>query len=434
MNTRMLNVILVGLNLSFLGVIGLLIYLQKTTPPPPVELLPARLLTNTVTQIAVRKINATNLLAALASRNVSWANLESTNYYVYIANLRAFGVPEETIRDIIIADVSKMYGRQRAALRAQEERPKFWHTGEAWETDGASNPALRRQLRELEEEQRELLRQLLGIDYKAELTKYWEGEDPQERKYDFLSPEKRDKLVALQEKYEALEQELYSRTKGLIMDEDQEQLRRLEKQREAEMAQLLTPQELEDYQVRHSATANSLRYQLSGFEPTEEEFRKIFHLQKTFDDEFSTGFDATDEKQADIRARAQQNAQEALDEEIKKVLGDQRYTEYQRAQDGDYKALVQLAERFEMPREVASKVYEMKMEAQRQKQAIETAANLTDEQRQGALDAIARETERSVAQIMGDKIFKAYRRANGQWINNLTALPEPELPITEPEQ
>src|SRR6266850_8414157 len=83
--------------------------------------------TNTVTQIAVRKINATNnLLAALAGRPLNWRALESTNYVLYIENLRAFGCPEETIRDIIITDVAKLYARHRAELRRQLQPYKFW--------------------------------------------------------------------------------------------------------------------------------------------------------------------------------------------------------------------------------------------------------------------------------------------------------------------
>src|SRR3954462_879248 len=35
-----------------------------------------------------------------------WASVESPDYREYIANLRAIGCPEETIRDIVIADVN----------------------------------------------------------------------------------------------------------------------------------------------------------------------------------------------------------------------------------------------------------------------------------------------------------------------------------------
>src|SRR5438477_10715956 len=38
----------------------------------------------------------------------NWSSVESADYKRYIANLRATGCPEETVRDIIIADVDKL--------------------------------------------------------------------------------------------------------------------------------------------------------------------------------------------------------------------------------------------------------------------------------------------------------------------------------------
>ena len=71
-------------------------------------------------------------------RPFRWNQLESTDYRTYIANLRGIGCPEQTIRDIITADVDGVFGRQRdqltkstagasikdtlAALRRQEDQ------------------------------------------------------------------------------------------------------------------------------------------------------------------------------------------------------------------------------------------------------------------------------------------------------------------------
>src|SRR5688572_32003954 len=38
-----------------------------------------------------------------------WRKVESPDYRKYIANLRLIGVPEETIRDLIVADVCQLY-------------------------------------------------------------------------------------------------------------------------------------------------------------------------------------------------------------------------------------------------------------------------------------------------------------------------------------
>jgi len=272
---------------------------------------------------------------------------------------------------------------------------------------------------------------LLGVDYRTEMNRYWLDENYEERMYGFLPAEKQDQLRALQSKYDDLEQEIYTRSKGMLLDEDQEQLRRIEKQRESELAQVLTPEELEEYQLRNSSTANSMRAQMTGFQPSEEEFRKIFRLQKVFENEFSQAFDATDDAQAQIKARAQQDAQDALNEEIKKTLGDKRFAEYQRAQDPDYRTLTQVADRFQLSPDVVNRVYGMKQEAERQKAALEANTLITDEQRQAALAGIAKETERTLAPIMGPS-WSAYLKAGGNWIRNLGTPQEPqEFPLTQ---
>jgi hypothetical protein len=49
-----------------------------------------------------------------------WAQIESTDYRTYVANLRGIGCPERTIRDIIIADVNGLYFARREKLRRSE--------------------------------------------------------------------------------------------------------------------------------------------------------------------------------------------------------------------------------------------------------------------------------------------------------------------------
>src|SRR5436190_12521072 len=420
MSSRRLVQSLTAVILLLLGVIGYAAYVLRTLSPAPH--FTVRIVTNTLNQIAVRKVNSTNVLATLAGR-INWASIESTNYQTYINNLRGIGCPEETVRDIILTDISKLFAKRRAALRAQLQPYKFWQTGDALQNDYSSNPELQRQLQDLEKEQRALVKELLGVDYRTEMNRYWVDENYEERMYGFLPPEKQDQLKTLQAKYDDMEQEIYTRSKGMLLDEDQEQLRRIEKQREAELAQILTPQELEEYELRNSSTANSMRAQMTGFQPSEEEFRKIFGIQKIFDNEFNQAFDITDDAQAEIKARAQQQAQDALNDEVKKVLGNDRFAEYQRAQDPDYRTLAQVADRFDLSRDDVNRVYGMKQEAERQKAALDSNPNLTFEQRQAALAAIAKETERTVAGEMGG-VWKSYYRTAGTWLRNLSTPAE----------
>jgi hypothetical protein len=134
-----------------------------------------------------------------------------------------------------------------------------------------------------------------------------------------------------------------------------------------------------------------------------------------------------------VQAKAQQDAQKALQDEMKKTLGDQRFAEYSRAQDPDYRSLENLTGRYELPKEAALNVYNMKQQAEQAKQQLEANSNLTSEQRQNALAAIARETQTRVQQLLGPA-YKPYQNRTGNWINDLAVsqVPEPPAVIEKP--
>jgi len=434
MNSRRISLLLMAVNLGLVGAVAYLVFALASKPTSMTGTVRTEFVTSTATQIVVRKINATNnLLAALANRALNWRALESTNYVQYIENLRGFGCPEETIRDIIITDVAKLYARRRAELRQQLQPYKFWQPVDP--LGGApGSPQFRRQLRALDKEQRDLVRDLLGVDLRAELARYTGEEDAPEHSYEFLPQEKQDRVRSLAEHYGDLEQDVYARAQGVLLDEDMEGLRQIQIQRRAELASLLTPGEMEEYELRHSDTADNLRAVMSGFEPTEEEFRKLFRLQRTFDLDFNQGFDMRDDSAQVVKAISQQDAQTALDDEIRKVLGPQRFAEYQRAQDDEYRSLLRLGERLDLPAEVAANVYNMKQAAEAYKLRLESNLNLSAEQREQTIAALARETERSVASVLGESGFRAYQSVGGQWLPNLRVLdPAAASPPQQPE-
>jgi hypothetical protein len=434
MNSRSISLILVAINLGLVVTLGYLVYAINSSPGLGSAPLRTKVVTNTITQIAVRKINSTNnLLAALANRPLSWRALESTNYVTYIENLRSFGCPEETIRDIIITDVAKGFARRRSELRTSLQPYHFWQTADPL-TGTPTSPELQRQLRALDKEQRQLLRDLLGIDARAEMARYFNEDDNSEQVDAFLTPEKRAEIQRVSDKYDDLEQEIYWRSRGLILGEDQEELKRIQRERRAELATVLSAEEMENYDLRHSETSNNMRAQLAGFQPTEDEFRKIFRLQRSFEDNFDQAFDNRDEAGQAVKAKAHQEAQDALNEEVKKTLGPERFAEYQRVQDTDYRALLQLAERYSLNPDAVTRVFTMKQAAESFRAQVSAMPNLTDEQRARAVEALARETERSVAGTLGDEVFKTYQRTGGQWLANLPVVDENLIPEPPPSE
>src|SRR5437870_2379129 len=73
------------------------------------------------------------------------------------------GSPEKTIRDIILADVNKLYAKKRAAIRAGGDEFAYWKGEEQYEAQKEYYPKLRKE-RAAEHEKRALLKELLGSD------------------------------------------------------------------------------------------------------------------------------------------------------------------------------------------------------------------------------------------------------------------------------
>lgn len=344
----------------------------------------------------------------------NWRNVESEDYKKYIANLRAIGCPEETIKDIIIADVNKLYAPKNAALTRPATEYKYWEPQRNYAP--AMDKDKQRQLREIAKEKNALLQELLGVDYGEEMRKQSGVTDYYERMSSFLPKEKRDPVRELVQKYSDLEQDIYRKSDGRVDSEDAKELLKVRNDRRAELAKLLTPQELLEYELRSSQTASQMRYDLTAFEPNEDEFRKIFKARAEFDNEFGPNYGGSqDVEQAKKRAEAQRK----LDEALKLELGPERYAEYKQASDYAYRELARVATRYELPKETAKKVWAVKTAAEEQASKLRQDQSLSTEQRQAAAKAIQAETEKAVTEMLGERGYKSYVNSGGYWVRNV---------------
>ncbi|MCX6895818.1 MAG: hypothetical protein NTZ16_10045 [Verrucomicrobia bacterium] len=412
-----LLVISLALNLGLVAGIGVI--LNKRSAPAPVAVAAAPVVAktaNAVSKAAVAPSGGTNLVG----QKFDWRSVESEDYKKYIANLRAIGCPEATIRDIILADVNKMFADRKQALKKPVEKFKFWETGVksmAKMMGGALDEEAIKQRQALAAEKRAIIKELLGIepDEKPDLMA---GFNPFDTMLDFLPADKQTKLMELMQTMQA--KQMKALGDGAPDADGMKNMQKAQKEMEDEIAKILTPSEFEDYQLRLSQTAMMLRMQLGGFSPTEQEFRDIFKYQKAFDDQYSM-FDAgTDDKAEQDKRKA---AQTELDTQIKATLGDQRYADYQREKDFEYQSIAKIAEKQGLPKEAGVKIYDMKAVAQEQAKAIRNDKTLTGEQRQTALAGIRAETEKAMQETLGEKGYNAYKK-NAYWLNTIYVEPK----------
>jgi hypothetical protein len=429
MNSRQINLVLGAVVIGLLGTIFFMVSWAKDRQIPEV-IDRTNFVANTVTQITVKKFNATNLLSALANRMLNWNAIESTNYYFYMLNLRSIGCPEETIRDIIIADVAKLYARKRDEILSEAPLPEYWRTVGVGED--LRDPATREQLRALEEEKRQLVGELLGVSYDSELAKFDADLEPLSRLHGVFPAETRRQIQGVLDAYDRMEEEIRFRTGGLLLPQEESQLRDLALERQEALRQILTPEQMQTFELYMSPLAEEMRRDLHGFQPSAEEFAEIFELRRSFEDVIGLTFSGEYEVGPRLREQAMAEAEATLQGEIESILGADRFAEYEKITDPSYQQLVQLNERLSMPEGVVDRVYAVKNSAELQRERILGNQNLTLEQRQRAIAAISQAVENALSEAMGEELFSTYRRVGSDWLAGLGELP-PEDAQLAPE-
>jgi hypothetical protein len=90
-----------------------------------------------------------------------WAQLESTDYRAYLANLRSVGCPEPTVRDIVKCDVNDLFtGRVKALV--DEVTGGFWELIIRKEDFEKMVNEKHSQLQDLKQEREEMMHSLFG--------------------------------------------------------------------------------------------------------------------------------------------------------------------------------------------------------------------------------------------------------------------------------
>lgn len=309
----------------------------------------------------------------------SWRELESQDYPTYIANLRYIGCPEQTIRDIIIADVNGLFARRRATEMVSSEQ-QWWRS----EPDPEVVQAAAEKAAALEQERRSLLSSLLGVK--------WESGDmvslPRPTRpgvvldgpvLGILPAETKQALQDInarsEERVEAYVQAQLREGKS----PDPADLVKLRQQTREDLAKVLAPAQLEEYLLRFSQNANELRAdlgQLKFFDATPDEFRSMFRATDTLDQRIASlnGKDPNSEQARKALEAERENA-------LRIALGPRRYDEYRMLQDPLYRDAVETAQQAGTP-EAARLIYQGNLAAALEQTSIAANTNLTATQRE----------------------------------------------------
>jgi hypothetical protein len=243
------------------------------------------------------------------------------------ATLERAGWPAAHVQAVLHAEIQRRLNPP-AEIKPSDLRPfEFWRTGP--DAEGFSPAEVRR--RQAEQTRREAE---VSATFEALFPASVPAESPAEspalaawndqREWGKLAAEKRAAIKATLDRCAAERDAIMDARGGLLNRDEWARVWKIVADARREIERLLTEEELLDYDLRTSPTANRLRKELDNFHPTQAEFLAIFRLRHAFEltfDHKPRGVDATvDQQRTDAEAE--------LEKQLAAKLGLARYDDY----------------------------------------------------------------------------------------------------------
>jgi hypothetical protein len=340
-----------------------------------------------------------------------WSLIRTDDLEELVRRLKAAGFPPAAIQAIVYEQVRERFQPRMAEILGRQQDVPYWKAP----NQAYYDPKNTEKLNALYEERDAVMKKLFG-------PAYWEaGEtDPKvtERRYGNLSPEKIAGIQAIVSDYQELFVRESRKRSGPPSPAEQQKWITLQKEEAADIAKLLTPDELFEYELRSSTEASRLLSQTKIFQPTEAEFRALFPLYRAMGESLREQTTATPGDPAAV-----QRAEEQLHVKIKELLGPERFADYLQAKDPASEKLNRIVQRLELPLSAATAVVAVQKEVTQRADAVKSDRSLTPAQRQEQLSALAEEATTRITGTLGERGFGAYQQYSGKWLQALQPKP-----------
>ncbi len=339
----------------------------------------------------------------VARSTVDWRQIESPSYADYLDRLRAAGCPEDKIRLIVRADADEWLLQQRIAHAIA-------HDFDWWKAEPPRTivEPFRDTYEQMRTRRTELVQKYLGPDAVEKDDKDTETPIVVSLSGPVLGALPREKYNAVQEicSHSLDRQQGYftaRQTEGVFLN--QGDLAQMREKTRADLAQILSPEELEEFLLRYSHNANRLRIELAGMEPSPDEFREIFRAVDSLEHRVQLEYGAVDSLSARQRAEFESQREAA----IKAVLPPDRYQRYLLGKYPLFRQAQLAIRRAGLPEKDLLPFYEVlnRHENKRTELLNNTALNAT--QRQAGLQDLERDKEAGLQEALGADGYRQYR-------------------------
>lgn len=380
-------------------------------PPPALEALRRAVRTTAEREAEDRAERGRREQAAAAQRQrnaarlaLTWSAIATDDLRALVANLRAAGFPPELVRAIIGARINARAGRHwQDVERAEQDRP-------FWKAPVKETPQQIAAWGEIIRERTQAFRDLLGDEADREAEP---RSDYQRWQFGELTPAKIDLVERINADYQDLTRQIETLMEDVTLPEDRAALALLQREKRADLARVLSPEELADYELRRSRTTGALRGALTLMNATESEFRAIYPLQQKFEERFSTpDYDGDNWEQRN-------EAQIQMVAEVRRVLGEARGADFARAADYGFQEIARVVERENLAPEVATRTYDLRNRTAEESVRIIDDRTMTYDQKVEAMRTLAAAAKSQLSGLLGPAAADAYG-SSAAWVKAIS--------------
>ena len=215
-------------------------------------------------------------------------------------------------------------------------------------------------------------------------------------RYDYLTPERRAQILAMEKDYTDLTAETYATSNGFRLQSDTDRLKALADERKREIDSFLTPDEIAARDMRESPAARLLRDDYGNVIDTESDYQAAYALMQAAGDDTDAG-------------RAQ----------VEAMLGPDRMARLAQMNDPDYSLIQSAAARLNLPADATTtSLMDIRDQARQAGDGIASDDSLTDDQRKAALQDLAAKSQEQMSSVLGEEGAAAFAKSS-KWMNAL---------------
>lgn len=341
-------------------------------------------------------------LAEYASRAVDWSHFSVGDWTRYRDELIACGCPRRTVREIIEPLVHRSFLARSQPLIA-EYSARFWEMVcppakarmEQWE----------QKFKQLDSERDSVLSQLFPEGWAGETRHTRAGPD---ERLSFLPIAQAERVLAA----EKTRDDAVAEARNVQPDPQlqAELIQQAEAALEAELAGLLSPEQLAEFRARSSGNAWWIR-RTGGVALAPGELAEITRIY----DRERSGNGAQSPKAAEVR-RA----------ELQSLLGAERFEQFERAQDGTYGELLRMSDRTGLASAAVDELWQNQRAYRERAERIAQDAAVDRAARTAELTDLREQHERTVREFLSATpgAFEAWQRQQARWLKDTFSMPK----------